>query len=643
MHHGGRPRAYLVPAVGLALVALLLLVPGSSISSRGLAGASNAAAPASIGALSHCGGASVPGAYLGTLTVQGGGSSLPPVKNRTVVLAFTYELNFTPNGGHSIYSCKNGTATTLTGGTGGFSAALSIPSGSCNSVSCSIYTGPFGPLNVSVAGGPPPGYFLSSSVQGSTIGLAFVAALSRVSLDPTSRVTLSADAPTVVRATAHSGNGGPSPAAVSYAWRLVGQGWTLLDGIGSPNVTIEAADGASPGELEVWGNGTFNGTGVAAPPTTLGLAAASTTVTAVDVVPTTLDVGSPATFTVSGTGAGGYAYDAVIVPGLGEPDRVAPCTTALASGGLIALTCAVSLTYSEVGTAQPSGNLTNGYSTDGRFFAALTVSSALAVGVLPSPSVEYSNVVTPVTVSVAGGTGTGPFGPACVWPGDGRLLCQTGPGPTYAFPLSFGAPGTYAGRAAVKDSGGSNVSAYWETEVFARPSLDPLLSPSAHVKAGESLSITSAVSGGALPLTYWWNASSPAGTLYQGTTDSDGSLVLDFLPHASGPTTVTLTVVDALGSVLAEEKRLVVDPGDPVAVVPYGGPAAWSVMAGTPYNVSWAEEDSAGEVVASNETTISLALLPALGGRAVPLWVNTTQGPLAPDASGNFVLSGPDW
>jgi hypothetical protein len=423
---------------------------------------------------------------------------------------------------------------------------------------------------------------------------------------------------------------------------IVGAGWSLLNGSGSPNATIEAAVGAWPGSLELWANGSYNGTSVAAPPVSLGLAAASTGITADGVVPTTLDVGLPATFTVIGTGAGGYAYDAVIAPGLDHPNVVAPCTTATASGGLVTLTCAASVTYSATGTAQPSGTLSNGYSSDARFFSAVTVYSALAVSVVPTPSVEYSNVLTTLTVSVAGGTGTGPFGPACVWPGDGRALCQTGPGPTYSFPLSFGPTGTYAGRATIEDAGGANVSAPFETDVFARPALDRLLPSTNTVEAGRSISITSTVSGGALPLTYWWNASNPAGTLYEGTTDSDGSLVFDFVPHTSGATTITLTVVDALGTVVSQETRIDVTAGPAVAIASYGGPATWTVVAGSPYNVSWVAEDAVGEVV-DHTYPVTLSLLPALGGRVVPLWVNSSQGPVAPDRNESFVLSGSDW
>jgi len=643
LHRGSGRTAIVVLAASLVLIMLAPSVEASSHDGRGALGSAAVAVVGVGAAASPCTGPSVPSAYLGTLTVQGGGAFPPGVKNLTVVVTYAYTLNFTPNGGSPIVSCKNGSASAVTGVSGSFSVALPIPTSSCNSASCSTFSGPFAPVSVHVAGGAPAGYFLTTSVQGSTIGLAFVAALAKTALTPSSRVTLSTDAPTLVRATPQSGNGGPSPATVAFAWAIVGAGWTLLNGSGTDTAWIEASDGAAPGGLEVWVNGSYNGTPVVAPAVTLGLAAAATAATSGGVVPTRLDADLPATFTVGGTGAGGYAYSAVIAPGLGAPSVVAPCTTASASGGLVALSCAASVAYAMAGTAQPSAVLSNGYSSASWRFPDVVVATALAASVVPSSAVEYPNVATTVTVSVAAGTGTSPFGRGCVWPGDGRLLCVDGPGPTYAFPLSFGAPGTYVGRASVEDAGGANVSIPWTTDVFDRPSLTNLLAGSNTALVGSSVPISAVVTGGALPLTYWWNASSPAGTLYEGTTESDGSLVLDFVPHIAGLTVITLTVVDALGTVVAKPIPMAVAPGMAVAIAPSGGPPTWTTAAGSPYSVSWAAVDNVGETVTGNGTVVTLQLLPTTGDRAVPVWVNGSGGPVTPDGSGTYALEGADW
>ncbi|MCI4361075.1 MAG: hypothetical protein L3J91_05175, partial [Thermoplasmata archaeon] len=350
-----------LPILGGVGLVLLLCLPVVAVGH----GASTPGSPVDrsvpTAAVGLCSGASTARAFVGSLFADSGGTTPPNVGGVGLSLSYWADLNYTPKGGSSTYSCVPESAAVTTNTSGSFYLTAPLPGSGCNGASCSFYSGPYGPLLFSVPAGLPGGYFLTQSVNGNQVGLAFVDALTSTSLVPSSRVTLSANAPTVVHAFPRAGNGAPSPATVGFAWRLEGAGWSVLNGSGNSSVTIEANDRASPGTLTVWVNGSYSGTSLVAPPVTLEIAAATTTTTGGSAYPTSLDVGSPVTFGVMGQGAGGYTYTADIFPGLGLPTVVAPCTTSIVAGGLVALTCSTSVTYTTPGLAQPSANLTNGY------------------------------------------------------------------------------------------------------------------------------------------------------------------------------------------------------------------------------------------------------------------------------------------
>jgi hypothetical protein len=614
----------------------------------GLAGASGAS-PARIGGatavpLAHggCTGPTIPGSYAGSLSDQGGGLTPPSVANQTIQLSYEVTRNVT-SGNVSSVTCLNATATATTAANGDFSVTATVPTSGCNGLVCTFYTGPSGPPRFAVPSGVPAGFYLTQSVTRATVGLAFVAALNAVALTPSSRVTLSADAPTVVRATATSGNGAPSPAALHFDWRLAGTGWSMLTSAHGANVTIEAADQATPGTLTVWVNGTFNGSAVSAAPATLEIAARSTSLSAGSLTPTALDAGAPATFALEGLGAGGYLYSATIFPGLGRATVVAPCTTSVVAGGLVALNCSASVVYPDPGTAQPSANLSNGFSSATWDFAPLVIAPGLAMAIAPSPALAYVDQPFQLTVTPTPSTGTVPYGPACLWPGDGRILCATGPGPSYAFPLTLGNTGTYDGHVTLADAGGSNRSAPCTEEVFSLPTLAAITTPSSTVAAGTSLTFASSLSGGAFPVAYWWNATGPATTLYQGVLSQDGGIVLDYRALDPGLKYINLTVRDALGSEKAASLALLVLAGPAAQLVPAVAGEGVPIVAGTATPVTITATDPVGEPVASFEGNVSLAVLPAEGGAAPTVWLNTSQGALAPSPAGRFDFPGSTW
>jgi len=629
--------------VGGALGLLVLVAPALASGLGRATAVPVGPLPLTPGPAGLCAGATTSGSFTGSLGVDGGGSNPPTVAGVEVALSYWVDLNFTPANGTSLFSCVPESATANTDGTGGLALSAPLPTSTCDRFSCSIYAGPFGPLVFTVPNGTPPGYFLTQSVSGSQVGLAFVHALTSTRLAPASRVTLSADAPTTVRAYPTAGNGAPSPASVGYAWQLLGNGWSLLNGSGTATVTIVAFDLASPGTLTVWANGSYNGTAVAAPPVTLEIAAASTTLAQFSVDPTSLDVGYPATFTVTGEGAGGYPYEAYVSPGLGVATTAAPCTTAVVAGGLVSLTCAVSLAYNRSGTAVPTANLTNGFSSATQSFHSVTVGAALGLAVSPANAVAYVDAPVAVTVTADTSTGTGPQGPACLWPGNGRVLCDPGPGPSYPFSVEYGSAGSFSGKATLGDASEANASVPYSATVYERPTLSTFVASTNTLAVGQSATIVGSVSGGALPMTYWWNSSQPAGTLYEGTLTADGTLEFTFVPHVAGPTTITLYVLDSLGTVIPYPTSMNVTAGPATNVVARVG-GGGALVAGAPTSISWTAVNPDGEPVGSWSGPAAIVLGPASSDptRLPTMWVNISGVPV-PSPDGVYQVNASAW
>jgi hypothetical protein len=568
-----------------------------------------------------CPGSPIPKDYTGTLTVQGSSSSPPSVANRTVSLSYYYLQNYTPKMGASQLTCKAGFATALTGAGGGFSDDVVLPTSSCDSVSCTSYSGPFGPSAFSIVGGAPAGYYVSATASGTSVGLAFVQALSQVLLAPSGRVTLSPDAPTVVHASAEAGDGSPSPASVAYAWDLAGNGWNLLSGSGTPNLTVLADVGAGPGVLALWVNGSFNGTPVSAAEATLDLAAVATGDFGGQAYPTAVDVGQPVSFTVTGTGAYGYAYQADLSPGLGLAVVVINCTQTQLPGGEVGLTCATAVSYTAPGTATPSANLTNGFSSAAGSFAPIDVAPGLRVSVSPSPALAYAGAPIDFSVVADSSSGTAPFGTGCLWTGDGRSFC-------------------YTGRATVVDAVDANSSAPFDAEIVARPQLPALVASTNAPGVGHPVSFSDFVTGGALPMQYWWNDSTTSDTLFAGTLTADGTMTYDFTPEVPGPVRIVLTVLDRLGTVKTAPANLTVGPGNASALVPRGGSwENWTVTAGSPYDISWAVADAEDNQVSDYVGNLSLRVRAPVGEPIPLVWVNDSGAPATRAVDGSYDLS----
>ncbi|MCI4317201.1 MAG: PKD domain-containing protein, partial [Thermoplasmata archaeon] len=571
-----------------------------------------------------CSGAPVPGSYFGAVVDVGAPTSPPSVANVSVRISYQYQILYAPNGGPNTTSCPTTTGTSTTNGSGGFTLSAGVPTSSCDRVSCTYYTGPFGPVSFTDPNPPPAGYFVRSSEQGSRVTISLVAALSSVALSPWGRATLSVLAPTSILANATAGNGAPSPAALTYDWRLSGSGWSVLQGSGSANLTVEAQTGSGLGSLELWTNGTYGGGTFHLLPVTLQLIAVATNSTSSDVSPTSLDAGAPATFTLHGTGSAGYSYSATIVPGLGSSSVTTPCTAESTMGGTVALTCVALVTYSTAGVAQPSANLTNRFSTADHQFPQIQVAPKLGITLSPDPTVVYASAMVDFGVAVATNSGTSPYGPACLWTGNGALNCSSAPGPSWSFGVAYPVAGTYTVRATVSDAAGSNSTASVTAQVFERPSLSPIVPSTNSVNFGQVVNANALFSGGAMDGAFWWNDSLPNGTLSSGVVDQDGTLSGAFSLVTPGPHQITLTVKDALGTTVAQSFSVIVKAGPATAIVPNGGPLPVSVSAGTPWISSWAAVDARGVRVIDSPPSVQVSIA---SGSGEAVWVNGSDGP----------------
>lgn len=626
-----------LPLVGAAVLILLMILPPiPSAETRHTAGPARwAATPFAPG--SPCYGAYVPGRYTGALTVARGVGSSPTVANVTVNLVYQYTLNYTSSGGRTTFSCNTAVQGSSTNASGGVILTAPVPQNSCTGGSCSSYTGPIGPISAFMPAGLPAGYFLSVRFSGSTVALAFVQALASVSLSLLPRTTVSVDAPVTVLAHASAGDGSPSPAAILYDWHLSGTGWSLNSTPSSSGATVEASPQAGPGLLSLWTNGTFNGTLTNLPESTVQLTAVATSISTGSVNPTSVDAGTPATFSVVGTGAAGYNYSAWVNPGLNGSSLALPCASSPAPGGEVTLRCSARGTYPTSGTAQPTANLTNGYSGAGWTYAQVLVAPGLALTLTPDPAAVYVRSNLTLRAGVVANTGTAPFGPACLDPGSGGLRCSFAGGPSWSFFPSYPASGTYVARLSVADWAGANRSLAIPVEVFDRPSLQSIRTTENAPGIGHPVVLNTSVSGGALPLAYWWNDSSPEGILYAGNLAADGAISLRYVPVTAGSHRITLTVVDGLGSAVANVTDLVVVAGNPVELETADAAAEPTTVAGSPTPIEWTAVDSAHQVVTTYHADASLLVIEPSGPGAGLFWLNFSATSLVGNASAPMV------
>ncbi|MCI4332262.1 MAG: hypothetical protein L3K01_00810 [Thermoplasmata archaeon] len=582
---------------------------------------------------SSCAGAPLSPLLNGSLGVEGNRTPRPIPGNATVSVRYLYQTNQSSKFGTTL-SCSSNTLQLRTNATGGFAVNLTLPGTSCGPTGCLTYLGPFGPVTFRVTTGQAPAYFLTTHWSGSLVALDWVDALASATTTPSQFATLSVGARTTVTGAGWDGAGVPSTANLTYEWSLVGTGWTGSGVTNASDLFVTAAIGAGPGTITLWLNGSYNGTVLDLPAIHLYLTAAATTIARASMLPTELDVGTEATVTVHATGAYGYAYSANLTPGLGVSAESSRCSVLPASGGFATVSCTLLVEYPTAGSAQPTVNVTNGYSASSDWqFPNVVVSNALAVDVGPSPAQAYPGVPVRIDIRVAPETGTAPFGPACLLTGDGRFVCDLHPGPNWTISATYATLGSYPALVTVADGSGTNRTVSVPVDVVPRPTSPVVeLTPSS-VGRNTSVVASAQISGGAFPMSYWWNASGPE-TLYSGVVESDAIPSVAFQSASTGTKVVTLTVVDALGTVESGSATVVV-LGGPARALELSAPAAnGTVAAGTPVAIALWMVDGYGERTPAIPGFVTLHFPAACGA----VWVNTSGGPMAPGANGDFLL-----
>jgi hypothetical protein len=564
---------------------------------------------------------------------------VPSVAGVNLTVHYTYTTAFTPSGGSTSYVCTPASAEGSTAPNGSFSVPLALPTDFCTGQSCTDYSGPYAPATAALADAAPVGYFLQGAVTFPRAHLELVAAFDHLGSDPGGPKTLSTDAPTEFCAVPLTGASTPSPANFTYAWQLPASGWTISAPSG-PCTSATAAPSAPPATLELTANATFGGHAIGGQRLGIALSAVATSFLAASFAPTELDVGSPATVELSGTGAEGYNYTATVVPGLGATNASGACREVPESGGQVQLSCLLHASYPEPGVYQPVASLTNGFSMATWPFPEVTVARALEIAVHPDPLAGYAGVPIGALVQVENGTGTAPAGPACLGNGLGAIACRPGGGP-WSFSLTYGAPGNYTASASVADAGGANRSLAVPVEVVPWPTLTPLLASAQVFTAGGSVELTSYLSGGVAPFAYWWNTSAPGGTVKAGSLGAGGELTVDYPSSAVGTNSVVLTVLDALGTRLAERLDLVVLPGPAVELGALSGGVNQSLVADAPASYSLVALTATGERVPQYGAALTLTLS---GPAGAPVSLDAGLfGPIRPAPGGSFAFPASAW
>ncbi|HKV90820.1 MAG TPA: hypothetical protein VJQ43_06485, partial [Thermoplasmata archaeon] len=628
-----RSVAAALAVVGIVLVAGWLATPHPQGDAAG------AVLEPAARAATGCPGSPLAKIVNGTLGVEGSVLTRPPVANQSVELSYRYETNQSTSFTGWTLHCLAATARVITNASGGFGVNLTPPGPSCTRGFCISYRGPFGPETFRVLSSGAPGYFLSTRSLGASATLDWVSALQTGGTDPSGFATVSVNAPTTLQAVAFDGAGAASSANLSYSWQLSGTGWTLPDGpSNSSSIVVEGGDTGTDGTVTLWVNGSYNGTRLSAPAVPLYLLAAATKVTGGSFVPTAVDVGVPAQVALLGGGAGGYTYTGTLFPGDGRPSESTACTATAQPGGLATLACGFTVVYGSAGTAQPTATLSNGYSTSNWTFPVVVVSDPLGIVVNPDPAAAYTGTPLHLRIAVEGSTGTAPYGPACLLTGDGRFVCDTAPGPTWTLSVQYANSGTYGGTVTVADSSGANRTAPVEIDVAAPPAIPQVDLAFGNVTRGREQTASAVVTGGAFPLSYWWNASDPSSTLATGIVGSDAIPSVSFVAgFGTSNETVTLTVVDALGTVVAHRATFAIrSPLAGIAVVAPG--ANGSVDAGTPLAVTVVATDDLGAEIAGVSMAIRLQARTDCGA----LWVNDSAGPVA-SVNGTFAFPAATW
>ncbi|MCI4365358.1 MAG: hypothetical protein L3K10_04770 [Thermoplasmata archaeon] len=614
-----------------------------------IGGAPAASAPptaAATVASAPCPGSGIPTSYSGAVSVEGAPVSPSVADDLSLSLNYSLAVEVSNRTSGTVVSdvCQRVAESTTSGPNGSFSVTLSVPSGHCYGSECTGITGPFGPLAVAATSGPPDGYESLMTVNGTSLALAFVAELGGIALSPAgASETLSAGAPTHFTAIMTTADGQPSPLSPTLAWNLSGAGWSFVGSNTTTGVTVQSLAGAGLGQLSVAATAGVGTTRFSVGPALVTLESVATFFTSGDANRTDLDVGGSVAFVVGGTGAPAYTYTAEVAPGLGLAPLAWPCSSTPASGGIAAIACRGNITYASPGVADPTVELTNGYSAARGSLPPVTVAPLPALSISPEFPAGYVGTPLPVELRVSAGSGTPPYARACLLSTSGPLLCSTSPGPNWTFTPTYALAGTYPAVAWVIDGDGANRSTRFALTVVPRLSVDPIaLSVAPNASAPTELSTH--LVGGDLPLRYWWNATGASGSIATGLASDDGPLTTTWIPSAPGAVSLSLTVEDGLGTVAEVSTSVSVGPALAASLAAVEIPGAEPAVAGVPVPLVWLAEDTHGEPVPGFSAVGEVRLTGNGGAPVEGAWVNASgAGPLLETSSGSFALPTSAW
>jgi hypothetical protein len=568
-----RPIDTTVAVVLTVVLTLVLLIPGLPISSRAPLPPVRLVPDASGG----CADVEAASPATGALALIGNSTPLPSIEGVPVTVGYFYTES--EGVGHdTVFSCVPASASGNTGAGGSISIALPIPPNNCNpaSAQCDNYTGPFGPLSYNTSG-PPTGYVEQDPTGGKSPGtIDWDADLYSVTLNLTGTVVVSTNAPVEVSATAWDGAGRPAPGSLGYSWELEGLDW-LPPSQSGPDAVVAGYDSGWTGSLVATVTATYGSTSESAQSPVLSLIPVPTRVVSAIPSASPVDPGVPVTFSVTGSGAAGYSYTMTVAPGLGAGPVNAPCESTRLPNGTANLTCQVQAAYPTSGVALPTASISNGYSTALLDLTPLPVHPVEQVTLSAPTLVTYPGRPIPLTVTVTNGTGSAPYGPACLSVNEGPpIACLSQTATSWAFDVAFPQPGNYVLQASVTDRFGENVSATAEVVVapFLTARANGSSSPTLFANRTTPLSVI--VAGGVLPIIVWWNLSRTTVFNCPGLLDYDGTIACPYEPLSIGRTNLTVTLRDALGSETSVVFRLNVTAA-PVRSTSGGG----SVFTGT--------------------------------------------------------------
>ncbi len=507
---------------------------------------------------------------------------------------------------------------------------------------CNITTGPYVAVNVTPPATDPAGLVPTVAQNGTAFRIEYYPDLTSIRLVPGgTSATYSTDAVDPVRAEAIGAFGDPSGLDPDFDWSLSGAGWALVNPSDGPVANVTAAAGAGLGNLSVVATFASVAGPLATPRIGLALLAVPTTITLASLNRTNVDAGGSIDLTVNGSGSAGYNYSASVAPGLGLPSTPLACEARSGTGQSVQLSCTTVLRYPSAGTAQPVVTLSNGNSSAAWQLPDVSVEPLPTLSIVPNAPAGYVNQT--IAVEVDASSGTEPYGMACLTTGIAPLECDDTPGPTWTFDVRSSSVGNYTVRTWAIDATGVNRSATALLRIA-----DPLalvgISAPANGSAGIALPLTATVVGGILPARAWWNATGLSTPFATGPVRADGPLQATFVPPSVGFTTLSLTLVDSLGTVVEATASVSIAIGPASSIVPLSRSSTVPPRAGAAISLSWQATDPAGIAVPTFASPAEIVLDLEGSGHTAPGWVNDSAlGPLPSPVVGWFNVPAAAW